>query len=227
MYPEIEVEISNTQGHMQVDLATLDQLVRVVLAAEHRLCGSISIVLVDNATIHAINRTHLGHDWPTDVITFPLAGPDAPDLAGELVVSAEMACAVAQEIGVEPAEELALYVVHGLLHLCGYDDHDDADRRQMRHREGELLSHAGLTNPYGRADERPVEPRDSGAGEGPSLRWSPAFRRSPNRRFRLKAGLPRKSSRRKRAECRALITWLSKRLFLLPSSVREYQPWTA
>ena len=155
MYPEIEVEISNTQGHMQVDGAKLDQLVRVVLGAEDRRRGSISIALVDNATIHAINRTHLGHDWPTDVITFPLAGPDDPILAGELVVSAEMACSVAREIGVKPGEELALYVVHGLLHLCGYDDHDDADRCRMRLREGELLARAGLTNPFFQREYQP------------------------------------------------------------------------
>jgi probable rRNA maturation factor len=155
MYPEIELDISDTQGHMEVDRTTLDQLVRVVLAAEDRQRGSISIALVDNATIHTINRTHLGHDWPTDVITFPLAGPGAPVLAGELVVSAEMACSVAQETGVKPGEELALYVVHGLLHLCGYDDHDDADRCRMRQREGELLSLAGLINPYAQREYQP------------------------------------------------------------------------
>ena len=164
MYPEIEVEISNTQGHLPVDVATLNQLVRVVLAAEDRHRGTISIALVDNATIHAINRTHLGHDWPTDVISFPLNGPDAQVVVGELVVSAEMACAFAREIGVEPSEELALYVVHGLLHLCGYDDHDDADRLRMRQREDELLSQVGLTNPYARGDEPPPELRDAGEG---------------------------------------------------------------
>jgi probable rRNA maturation factor len=158
MYPEIEVEISNTQGHLQVDLAALDQLVRVILIAEDRPRGSISIALVDNATIHAINRTHLSHDWPTDVITFPLAGADDPVLAGELVVSAEMACAAAREIGVEPSEELALYVVHGLLHLCGFDDHDDGDRQRMRQREDELLSQAGLRNPYAHESEPSPEP---------------------------------------------------------------------
>jgi probable rRNA maturation factor len=168
MYPEIDVEISNTQGHLQVDLATLDQLVRAVLAAEGRPSGSISIAMVDNATIHAINRTHLGHDWPTDVITFPLAAPDDPVLTGELVISAEMACAVAREIGVEPSEELTLYVVHGLLHLCGYDDHEHADRCRMRQREDEILAHAGLTNPYTRAGEDSPEPLDSRVGDAPA-----------------------------------------------------------
>jgi probable rRNA maturation factor len=150
MCAEIEVEINNTQGHLCIDTAALEALVRVVLAAENRSSASISITLVDNSAIHGVNRQHLGHNWPTDVISFPLSAPEDRVLAGELVVSAEMAYALAREIGAEPAEELALYVVHGLLHLCGFDDHDDVDARRMHEREDELLSWAGLTNPYSR-----------------------------------------------------------------------------
>jgi probable rRNA maturation factor len=165
MCPEIEVEISNTQSHLRVDVANLDQLVRMVLAAQDRARGSISIAVVDNATIHTINRTYLGHDWPTDVITFPLAEAGEPSLAAELVVSAEMACAAAREIGTEPSEELALYVVHGLLHLCGFDDHDDADRRRMQKREEELLSQAGVRSPYSpKRDDSPVPTGHQTAG---------------------------------------------------------------
>src|SRR4051794_36983176 len=69
---EIEVEISDTQGHCPVDRAALVRLVRDVLGKEGRRRASISIALVDQATIHALNRAHLGHDWPTDVISFPL-----------------------------------------------------------------------------------------------------------------------------------------------------------
>ena len=130
---------------MRVDHPALERLVQTVLAAEDRHRGSISIALVDNMTIHALNRTHLGHDWPTDVISFPLSPPEAPVLTGELVVSAEMACTTARELDVEPFAELSLYVIHGLLHLCGFDDHDDADIERMRQREDELLALTGLT----------------------------------------------------------------------------------
>ncbi len=91
MHPSLEIEISDTQGHMRVDPAALENLARLVLATHRRERASISIALVDNAAIHAVNRTHLGHDWPTDVISFPLSAPDDLVLAGELVVSAEMA----------------------------------------------------------------------------------------------------------------------------------------
>jgi probable rRNA maturation factor len=156
----IEVEVSDTQGHVRVDRATLIELVRAVLSAEKRENASISIALVDNTTIHTVNRTHLNHDWPTDVISFPFSDPGDPVLAGELVVSAEMAAASALEFGVDPRDELAWYVVHGLLHLCGYDDHGEADMSRMRLREHELLAVTGVTNPFllGRSVPKHLEP---------------------------------------------------------------------
>ena len=136
----IEVEISDTQAHLRVERSALVRLVDRVLTAENRTNASISIVLVDNATICGLNRKHLGHDWPTDVISFPLSDAHEPVLAGELVVSAEMAVANAPEAGTEPADELGLYVVHGLLHLCGYDDRDDLHALAMHRRQDELLA---------------------------------------------------------------------------------------
>lgn len=144
----IEVELSDTQGHLHVDPAELASLVRAVLAAEGHTRATVSIALVDGPSIHALNRSHLGHDWPTDVISFPLSEPDEPVLAGELIVSAEMAATTAAEIGVDPRDELALYIVHGLLHLCGYDDLSDTEAARMRRREGELLAALGRPNPF-------------------------------------------------------------------------------
>jgi probable rRNA maturation factor len=145
---QIAIEISDTQGHLSIDTRALVRRAQTVLALENRLRASISIALVDNATIRDLNRAHLGHDWPTDVISFPLSGPDEPVLAGELVVSAEMARAVAEAAGADPEAELALYVVHGLLHLCGYDDRDPVSSAAMRRRESEVLAILGLQNSH-------------------------------------------------------------------------------
>jgi probable rRNA maturation factor len=136
----ILVEVSDTQGHVRVDHAALRRLAETVLAAEQRADAAISIALTDNATIRALNQKHLGHDWPTDVITFPLSEPDEAVLAGEVVVSAEMAVLAAAELGAEPGDELRLYLVHGLLHLCGYDDRVETQARLMRRRQKELLT---------------------------------------------------------------------------------------
>ncbi|HKM53392.1 MAG TPA: rRNA maturation RNase YbeY [Isosphaeraceae bacterium] len=140
----IKIEISNTQAFLTVDTRKLADLARRVLEGEGITSGLISLAMVDNATIHRINRQHLGHDWPTDVISFTLSEPDDPELAGELVISAEMAAATAHEMRVAPTDELALYVVHGLLHLCGYDDRSQPDVRRMRDRENQILLSEGF-----------------------------------------------------------------------------------
>ena len=140
---EIKVEISDTQPFLAVDPRKLADLARHVLEGEGITRAQVSLALVDNATIQRINRHHLGHDWPTDVISFTLSEPDDPELAGELVISAEMAAVTAGEMRVAPGDELALYVVHGLLHLCGYDDRSQQDVRRMRDRENQILVRAG------------------------------------------------------------------------------------
>ena len=137
----IEIQIADTQDHLKIDHdAPGARLARSVLIAEDRTNASVSIALVDDSTIHQLNRLHLKHDCPTDVITFPLSDTSDPVLSGELVVSAEMAAAVARELAADPHQELALYVVHGLLHLCGHDDSSEELSAAMSSRQGELLS---------------------------------------------------------------------------------------
>jgi probable rRNA maturation factor len=158
---QIEVDVSDTQGHLGVDPGFLATLARRVLAGEGVAAGAVSIAVVDDATIHALNRGHLAHDWPTDVLSFRLSDADDPFLAGELVVSAERATAVARRFAVDPHAELALYVVHGLLHLCGYDDRVASDTAAMRCREGEILAREGLTNTFPLAGLVEDEERES------------------------------------------------------------------
>ena len=162
----LEVEISDTQGHLRVDPSAVARLARDVLAAEGIGRASISIALVDDATIREMNRRHLAHDWPTDVISFRLSEPDDPDLAGALIVSAEMAASTAREAGVDPWAELALYVVHGLLHLCGYDDTNAEEVERIRRREGAILAREGLTNTFPM-----VRPAGAVEGERESAWW--------------------------------------------------------
>jgi probable rRNA maturation factor len=146
------VEVNDAQSHDRADPEALGRLVREVLRIEGVERASISLLIVDNAAIHEVNRAVLGHDWPTDVITFPLSAPEDEVLGGELVVSGEMARDVAAEHGHDPWSELALYIVHGLLHLRGYDDRDEDDARAMRRREGEVFASLGLTNPFSAVD---------------------------------------------------------------------------
>jgi probable rRNA maturation factor len=144
----IQIEISDTQPHLRVDREALAMLARSVLAGEGVRRANISIALVDDAAIHALNRRHLSHDWPTDVITFRLSAPDEDELAADVILSAEMAKATALASGQDPQDELALYLVHGLLHLCGYDDQAAGAAHAMRVREAEVLQRVGRTNTF-------------------------------------------------------------------------------
>ena len=166
----VSVEISDTQSHLAIDPEELARQVRATLASEGVARASISLAVVDDATIRAINLRHLDHDWPTVVISFVLSDADDPELSGELVVSAETAATTARQAGVPPRDELALYMVHGLLHLCGYDDEADEARGLMRRREGEILAELGLTNTFTAAG-LPEDADGVGRGEREAARW--------------------------------------------------------
>jgi probable rRNA maturation factor len=138
------ISIAAPQEIVPLDRARLRETVRAVLEGEDVADYEISLAFVDNATIHRLNQRYLQHDEPTDVLSFPLSEPNAARLAGELVVGVEVAVEQAAARGHEVQAELALYVIHGLLHLCGYDDHEDADRAAMRQRERHYLQQLGF-----------------------------------------------------------------------------------
>src|SRR5262249_26875365 len=101
--------------------------------------AKISLAFVDNETIHGLNKRFLDHDEPTDVITFPLSGPGAKKLEGEIVIGVEVALEQAAERGHAVEEELCLYAIHGILHLVGYDDIKPKDAAEMRKKERQYL----------------------------------------------------------------------------------------
>jgi probable rRNA maturation factor len=140
----LRVKIASPQETVPLDRARLREVAKAVLEGEGIAAASISLAFVDNATIHRLNKQFLGHDEPTDVISFPLSGPGAKTLEGELVIGAEVARAQAAERGHDEQAELALYVIHGLLHLCGFDDTTAAAARRMRERERHYLQRLGL-----------------------------------------------------------------------------------
>ncbi|RUL86196.1 rRNA maturation RNase YbeY [Tautonia sociabilis] len=150
--PDLEIELSDAQHHLRLSPEAVRAMAARVLELEGVRRGSLSIALVDNRAILEVNRRHLAHDWPTDVISFPLSDPGDPEFSGDLVISGEMAVTSAAERGLDPGAEFALYLVHGLLHLCGYDDSTEAERARMRLREDEVLSALGVSPPPREAD---------------------------------------------------------------------------
>ncbi len=137
------------------DADDLRTLVAYTLAAEG-VDGpaALGVILVDDATIHDLNRRFLGHDEPTDVITFALGGDAGdggfvvPDGAGdgggrglgEIYVSCERAAAQSGEWGSSPEREVRFLVIHGVLHLLGWDDAGAEARGRMLDRQEAILS---------------------------------------------------------------------------------------
>jgi len=141
-----KISIASPQESVAIDRAQLRTIVRELLADEGVNDFEISLAFVDNVTIHRLNKQFLDHDEPTDVLTFPLSEANAKKLAGEIVIGAEVAQEQAQSRGHDVQAELALYVIHGLLHLCGYDDKEAANEAEMRERERHFLAKFGLPN---------------------------------------------------------------------------------
>jgi rRNA maturation RNase YbeY len=129
------VLIADLQESVPLPLAKLSRLARRVLRGERMKGGDLSIAFVDRATMRRVNRQFLRHDFDTDVLAFPLDGP----LVGELVISTDFARKEAKARRLPVLEEVSRYVVHGLLHLAGYDDHTPAARSRMWKRQEAYL----------------------------------------------------------------------------------------
>ena len=127
----------------QASLPINRQLIRKVLrrvAAEEGWTGDLSLAIVDDPQMAALNARFAGKGEPTDVLAFPYGDGDGDGLAGEIVVSAETAERAAASFDETPEREVLRYCVHGLLHLCGYDDRTPAARRRMTARQERFLA---------------------------------------------------------------------------------------
>ncbi len=140
------ISIASPQETVPIDRQRMRQAALAVLEGEGVGQAEISLAFVDNPTIQQLNQRYLEHDEPTDVLSFPLSERNASKLAGELVIGAEVAKAEAESRGHDVHAELALYVIHGLLHLCGYDDKTAAGKAEMRRKEQHYLQQLGLPN---------------------------------------------------------------------------------
>lgn len=138
----VSVAWTEAAGEPLLTEGATQRAVEAALSHGGRAGAEISVAFVDDGAIAAMHGEWLGDDAPTDVITFDL-GEDQEGPAGELYVSVERARAEAAARGLDPVRELALYVVHGTLHLCGFDDHAEDERARMRAAEAQVLASLG------------------------------------------------------------------------------------
>ena len=111
---------------------------RLVAESEIRRIGDVSIIFCSDNYILDVNQQYLQHDYFTDIITFDYCEGDR--LSGDLFISVDSVRENAIEYGTEFNEELHRVIVHGILHLIGYDDHNDEDIAMMRKKENYYLS---------------------------------------------------------------------------------------
>jgi probable rRNA maturation factor len=105
-----------------------------VLKAERKNNYSVGVLLTGDRNIRKVNKKHLDHDHATDVISFELDQEQ-----GDVLVSVDTARRYAQEHGLPFREEVARYLVHGTLHLLGYDDKKPALKKKMIRRQESIL----------------------------------------------------------------------------------------
>lgn len=158
----VDVHSADEQSERPVDLGRWSGLAQAVLT-DRGIKGDaeVSLLYVDEATIAGLNERFLGREGPTDVLAFPIEDEPAPAgrfpdlggtgpgaepeeapllLLGDVVICPTVAARNAAEHGVSEEDELALLVVHGLLHLLGMDHQEDAEAERMERLERQLLA---------------------------------------------------------------------------------------
>lgn len=166
-----QIEIHNL-GDYPVDEARLREAAITVLQLHQAMPETgLSVVIADNAYVHALNRQYRAVDAPTDVLSFPADAPppevDEPPYAGDLIIAYPYTLAQAEREGHDPGHSFALMVVHGTLHLLGYDHDDDDGYRAMWAAQETALRALGIPLNIVPALENATSHDDSPAGETP------------------------------------------------------------
>ena len=119
-------------------------LVRFVSRARRAagLRGMVNVLLTSSAEMKSLNRRFRRHNQPTDVLSFPAERNVGKSMAGEIAISADIATRNARRLGHAPAAEVKILVLHGVLHLRGYDH--ECDNGEMAQRERHLRARLGL-----------------------------------------------------------------------------------
>lgn len=150
--PTYDIRIARRSGEAPKAEAKVRKAIYAVLRRHGVARARISVALVNDAAMALLNRNYLGYNCPTDVLSFDLGDAEDGQMAidGEIVMSVDMAKKQSRERGHTPEAELALYAVHGTLHLLGYGDRRKADATRMHEVEDEILSSIGFGTVYAR-----------------------------------------------------------------------------
>jgi probable rRNA maturation factor len=140
----MEVLIDNRQSSCGMPLKKIRRTVEVILGALDCPDGEISILIVDDPQIEKLNRRYLNRTGPTNVIAFSMREGEfshlSPQLLGDVVISTDTAAKEAQNSGMSMEQRFTELLVHGILHLFGYDhENSEPNARKMEKKSQELL----------------------------------------------------------------------------------------
>jgi len=113
-----------------------------VCEIESKSLGDVNLIFCSDEHLLEMNRTHLDHDYYTDIITFDYTEIDV--VSGDLFISVDRVRENAQDLSIEFMDELNRVCIHGLLHLCGYKDKSPVDELMMRSKEDQMLELRGF-----------------------------------------------------------------------------------
>lgn len=127
------INVSNQQFDLEIPAEQVQKIVRFVLNEEGQTCDEVNIYFVDTPAISQLHEEYFNDPSPTDCISFPIdQGVNSPyTVLGEVFVCPATAIEYSAKHRKLPYDETTLYIVHGLLHLLGYDDISDNDRKLM------------------------------------------------------------------------------------------------
>lgn len=138
-YPD-PLSIEHDHPSLSLDDDAVEHLIHHVLDAEGALPIHVSVVLSDHDTVRRLNVAYLDHDYNTDVLSFSMRDADASDaVEGEVYVDLDTAQERHEEFDTSFEREAYRYVVHGVLHLVGYDDATEDGQETMHERENQYL----------------------------------------------------------------------------------------
>jgi len=134
----LTINISSSQRALRPPRKKITALVEFVASVESAPLDEVDIAIVTSRRIAALNRRYLRHSGATDVLSFDLSVP-GDGIIAQVIVCGDVAVREARSRRIGPQRELMLYIVHGLLHVMGYDDTTPQAAEKMRARQEELL----------------------------------------------------------------------------------------
>jgi len=155
---DYEIDVRIEEGCWSGADSALSLIAQNALAAIHKLINArpfseLSIAMLTNDQVQALNKQYRGKDKPTNVLSFPASADGSCPLLGDIVLASGVVRAEAKAKNVSLANHVSHMLIHGFLHLQGYDHETENEAKVMEALEIKALADLGIVNPYARDDE--------------------------------------------------------------------------